>query len=247
MPGGVSVAFLGSGDAFGSGGRLQTCMCVSFNATRFLIDCGATSLTALKRSDIDPNTIDAVVVSHLHGDHFVGLPFLILDGHFAKRERPLTIVGPAGMQKRVTDPIEMMFPGSSVVPLRFAVTCAKFREREPISFGSWAVVPYAVIHPSGAPAYALRVEVDGVTLAYSGDTEWTDALIDVAKGSDMFVCEAYTFDRRVRFHLDYATVLERLAEFGSQRVILTHMGGEMLRRLNEVKAETAQDGDVVQL
>ena len=243
----ATVQFLGSGDAFGSGGRLQTCICVSARAMRFLIDCGATSLTAMQQSEIDPNTIDAVLVSHLHGDHFAGVPFLILDGQFAKRERPLTIVGPIGIEKRMTDAMEVMFPGSSRVRSRFPVSYSEWQEREPTQLGSLTVVPYAVIHPSGSPAYALRIEIDGVTVAYSGDTEWTDVLCEVAKRSHLFVCEAYTFDRRVRFHLEYAAIRERLQELDSRRVILTHMGKDMLRRLDEVTIETAHDGYVVQL
>jgi ribonuclease BN (tRNA processing enzyme) len=102
-----------------------------------------------------------------------------------------------------------------------------------------------VVHPSGAPAHALRVETDGVVIAYSGDTEWTDVLLDAARDSDLFICEAYRFDQKVKFHLDYATVRDRLAELASRRVVLTHLGEEMLRRRDEVTLECAQDGQIL--
>jgi len=243
----VRIRFLGSGDAFASGGRLNACLHLEGGPEPMLIDCGATALVALKRARIDPASIGCVVLSHLHGDHFAGVPFLILDGQFAKRERSLTIVGPVGIQKRMTDAMEVLFPGSSTVRSRFPINYAEWHEREPTRLGSLTVVPYTVNHPSGSPAHALRMEVDGVTIAYSGDTEWTEALLDAAKGSHLFLCEAYTFDRKVKYHLDYATVLERLKDFDSRRVVLTHMGQDMLRRLDEVTVETAQDGHVVQL
>ena len=87
-PRGATVTFAGSGDAFSNGGR------------HVLLDCGATSLSALKRLGLDPGEIAAVFVSHLHGDHFGGLPFLILDGQFSRRVRPLAVVGPPGTSAR---------------------------------------------------------------------------------------------------------------------------------------------------
>ncbi len=93
----MRVLIAGSGDAFGSGGRFQTCIALADDAQAApttLIDCGATSLTALRKLQIDPAQITTVVVTHLHGDHFGGLPFLILDGQFRRRTRDLTILGP---------------------------------------------------------------------------------------------------------------------------------------------------------
>ena len=87
------MTFAGSGDAFGSGGRLQACIHLQPPRPQapVLLDCGATSLPALRRCGLDPGAIAAVFVSHLHGDHFGGLPFLILDAQFAGRTAPLAV------------------------------------------------------------------------------------------------------------------------------------------------------------
>ena len=81
----VRVQFLGSGDAFGSGGRFQACIHVHAPYTNLLLDCGASSVIAMKRFGVAPNDIDAILISHVHGDHFGGIPFFILDAQFLSR------------------------------------------------------------------------------------------------------------------------------------------------------------------
>jgi ribonuclease BN (tRNA processing enzyme) len=86
------VTFAGSGDAFGSGGRYQACIHLRrAGHAPVLLDCGATSLSALKSLGLDPGEISTVFISHLHGDHFGGLPFLILDGQFTRRTGPHSV------------------------------------------------------------------------------------------------------------------------------------------------------------
>src|SRR6266545_4017327 len=153
----VQVRFVGSGDAFGSGGRWQTCIRIASGGQVMLIDCGATSLVALKAQGLDPGSIDAVAVTHLHGDHFGGLPFLILDGQFTRRARPLLIAGPPGVRARVETAMEALFPGSTAVQRKFEVGFVELAERRTENVGSAAVTGFPVVHASGAPPYALRV------------------------------------------------------------------------------------------
>lgn len=243
----VTLTFLGSGDAFGTEGRFQTCLALRGGGPTILVDCGASSLIAMKRFGVVPNEVAAVVLSHLHGDHFGGLPFLVLDGQFARRTTPLVVAGPPGVRERVERTMEVLFPGSTRVERRFAVDYVELAERVPTPVTAARVTAFAVEHPSGAPAYALRLDYGGRTLTYSGDTEWTDALVDAARDADCFVCEAYTFDRKLRFHLDYTTLHAEAPRFGARRIILTHMGPSMLARRAEAAFECASDGLVLSL
>jgi ribonuclease BN (tRNA processing enzyme) len=236
------VRVLGSGDAFGSGGRLQACLHVRAGGHELLLDCGATALVGMRRFGVDPSAIETVVLSHLHGDHFGGIPLLVLDGQFRHRSRRLTVAGPPGVEARVREAMEVLFPGSSTVRRAFAVEFVELADREPVGLGAVTVTPYAVVHPSGAPALALRVAGEGRVLAYSGDTEWTESLVEVARDADLFVCEAYVFDRRVRYHLDYRTLAENRPRLGCRRLVLTHMSGDMLGRLPLPGVECAEDG-----
>lgn len=221
----VRVTILGSGDAFGSGGRFQTCIALaadSADTLTVLLDCGATSLIALRQQQIDPNQIEAVLVSHLHGDHFGGLPFLVLDGQFRRRTHDLTVFGPPGTRARLEQAMEVLFPGSSSVQRRFAVHVGEYVDRRPIKLGLLRVTPYEVRHASGAPAYALRVEGPDVSVAYSGDSEWTDALVDAADDVDLFICEGYS-PTPVRWHLDLDTLAHHRDQLNCRRLVLTHL------------------------
>lgn len=243
----LSLTFLGSGDAFGSGGRFQTCMYLASDSARLLIDCGASSLIALKRAGVDPLGIDAVTVSHLHGDHFAGLPFLVLDARFSRRSAPLVVVGPPGLQARVEAAMEVLFPGSSTVSRPFEIEWIELDDRATATAGGAQIQAFHVIHPSGAPAAAQRITCDGAVITYSGDTEWTDALIDASQDADLFVCEAYFFEKRVKFHLDYRTLEQHLPRISARRLVITHMNSDMLRHVDDVPTEAAYDGLTVTL
>ncbi|MCH7836585.1 MAG: MBL fold metallo-hydrolase [Chloroflexi bacterium] len=241
-----SVQFLGSGDAFGSGGRHQACVLVRTDTTRFHIDCGSSSLIAMRRFEVDPVEIDAILISHLHGDHFGGLPFFILEAQFiSRRTKPLVVAGPPGLEARVRQAQEVLFPGSSQPQQKFALEFVEPNEGSETRVGSLAATPYSVAHASGAPAYAWRIQCGDKVIAYSGDTEWTDALVWVGKGADLFICEAYYFEKKVRYHLDYQALMSHRDELGCRRLILTHMNDDMLSRLEDVNMEWAEDGKCV--
>lgn len=242
----MRVTVLGSSDAFGSGGRLHTCFHVSAWGVEFLIDCGATALMGLERQGLDPNRISAIFITHLHGDHFAGLVWwLIHANHMASRTAPLTVTGPAGIEKRFTTAAEALFPGSTTTPRKFDLRFVEYREREPLDVEGVRVTPFEVSHPSGAPPYALRVEVEGKIVTFSGDTEWVESLVDAASGSDLFICECFAFETEARYHLNWRTIEKNLGRLGAKVILLTHMGPEMLANRAAVKADNvrlAEDG-----
>ena len=244
----VTVTFAGSGDAFGSGGRFQACIHVRLRGQApFLVDCGSTSLTALKAAGLDPGEIGTVLVSHLHGDHFGGLPYLVLDGQFRGRTRPLTVAGPPGTAARLRQAMEVLFPGSADVARRFRVEVTELVPGGRTTVGGIGVASFEVIHPSGAPPLALRLTVGGQVIAYTGDTAWTDALPAVADGAGLLIAEAYYFSKAVPYHLSFADLAAHRSELACRRVVLTHMSADMLARGDQPGFETARDGCVIQL
>ena len=233
----MRLQVLGCGDAFGSGGRFHTCfhvdtsvdIPVDASGDAFLIDCGASALIAIRRFGVDPNRIRTVFLTHLHGDHFGGLPWLILDGQLVSgRTDPLTVVGPPGTADRLPAAMEVLFPGSSTVERRFRVEVVEMEAGRPVETGGVRATAFTMRHPSGAPAHALRIEAGGKVVSYTGDTEWVEDIVAAGRGADLMIAEGYTVERPVKFHLDWATLRRRLPEIAPKRLMLTHMSPEML-------------------
>ena len=250
-PGQVTVTFAGSGDAFGSGGRFQACIHLRGpdGAAPVLLDCGATSLTALRRSGLDPGDIAAVFVSHLHADHFGGIPFFILNAQFARRAGPLSVIGPGGTGRRLAELTEAMFPGSASVPQRFAVEVIELEPGETGAAAGVAVTAFAAEHPSGAGSrpLALRLTIGGTVIGYTGDTAWTGELPAVAAGTDLLIAEAYYRSRKIPYHLRLDDLVEHRDELASRRIVLTHMSDDVLEHPDETGFERARDGLVLRI
>jgi ribonuclease BN (tRNA processing enzyme) len=244
----MRLQFVGCGDAFGSGGRSNTCFHLTGAQTNLLIDCGASSLPALKRFDIARNAIDLILITHFHGDHFAGLPFFLLDAQFSRRSRPLVIAGPEGIETRLTQVMEALFENSSRTPRKFELSVVALAPAESSTFGAVTVTPFPVVHgESGGPFLGYRIEAEGRVIAYSADTEWTDTLVPLAREADLFIAEAYYYDRIVKNHLSLTTLEAHLPEINPKRLVLTHMSDDMLGRLPGLAYAAAHDGMIVEL
>ena len=244
----VSVTFVGAGDAFGSGGRFNTCILVDGANVRFAIDFGATTLTALNKLEIPHNSIDAILLTHMHGDHFGGIPFMLLDAMLgARRDRPLTIAGPGNLQARIAAATEALFPGSAAMTPKFPLHFVELPVGRATDVLGLTVTPYAARHTPQTDPTALRIAVDDKIVTYSGDGEWTPELNAASREADLFIAECYFHGKAVKGHMSYPDILAHKQDFAAKRMILTHLGPEMLAQAPELTEECAEDGLVVAL
>jgi ribonuclease BN (tRNA processing enzyme) len=243
----TTVRVLGCSDAFSSGGRLFPAFLVQSRSATFLIDCGPTVLVGMKRLGLDADMLDAVLISHFHGDHFGGMPFLEIElAIMRRRKRALLVGGPPGVEDRVHTLINACYP--ALTPgQRITYEFSEWHETEPVTIGPVRVTASPVVHTPEARPYALRIEIDGRTIAYSGDTEWTDALIPLAAGADLFICEATTFSAPVPNHVSYEALMQHRDRFSYRRMLVTHMSDEMLAQLPVEGADAAEDGLLIEL
>lgn len=240
----MQLTVVGCGDAFGSRGRYNTSFLLEAGGEHVLVDCGATSLVRLKQLQVSIDQIDTIIITHFHGDHYGGVPFLILSRHFEYEHKPLRIIGPPGIKEKLYTLQEALYPGTSEFYEVLGVSFVEY------SAGSWqayddlAVYAREVTHAPLSNPHGLKLKWKGSVFSYSGDTSWNDCLIDLASGSDLFIIECNNFIDRTTGHLSYEEILEKQSLFDTKKMYLTHMSTEVLDQ-PELEIERLEDSQVL--
>jgi len=239
----IDLTCLGTGDAFGSVGRHNAGYLVRTAETSLLLDAGPSVLVALKSLQHEPEPIDAVVISHLHGDHFGGVPFLLLDFTYeTRRTRELTIVGPPGVEERVRTLYHTLYSERRGQPIPFPVKFVEVANGSTFEIADARIESFAVPHQTCELSLGHKLSSGGRSLVYSGDTPWTDDLIRQSSGSDLFLCECSTFDSEVPRHVRYVELEENRKRLECKDILLVHIGRDVRQRAGEIDLPLADDG-----
>ncbi len=242
------VVCIGTSDAFGAGGRRQSAYLLRGPNGALLLDCGATTATGLANLAIDRREIDAIAVSHFHGDHFGGIPGLLLAAVYGdQRRHPLRVAGPVGIEERVRNAAWALGHPIEGRDLGFELQFQELRAGVPLALAGFEVEAFATRHAPESCPHGLLCRVDGRTLAFSGDTGWFDELPARVRGAHLFLCECTQLEQGYPYHLSLEELEARRAAFDCGRLVLTHLGPEMRAHRDYRGFEVADDGLVLKV
>ncbi len=250
----TTLTFLGTGNAFNEDGYFSTAVWIETERREnVLVDAGPTTLAAMRRAEVDPDAVDAVFITHLHGDHIAGWPFLVLDLALrARRERPLDVYGPIGTQAAL-DALAHVSYGDAIAPPRAAFE-TRFHELDVESrdddrvFDSLAFAVVPVEHHPSSLGYLLST--GGHRIGITGDTGWCSGLEELAQRSSLLVAECTTVDETAAAHLSLAEFRARRGALSVERIVLVHTNGAVRSSLRGEAIPgvvTVTDGEVMVL
>ncbi len=219
----LDLLFLGSGNAFAAG-RYWSSFLLN---DRYLFDASPVVLPHLKQCKVPTEEIDAVFISHFHGDHFFGLPFLLLEYvEIGPRTKDLTIFGPPGIQQRVRTVTEAGYPHLLSKEKSYQESYRDLRDGLEGEVAGLKFLARSDNHVADLECFGFRVQVGDRTVAYSGDSVMCDALLDLADGADVFVVECSCWDGTCGPHLGPNDIRELRRRLGPKPTfILTHLDG----------------------
>ena len=245
----VTVTLMGTGDAFASFGRSQSGYLIDAPAGRILLEAGPGLLPALKGRGVTTDSFDLLLISHLHGDHFAGLPFLILDYMWeTRRKRPLTVAGPPKLEERTWALMRTMFPHFELDKIKHKLKFVVLEPGASIRLGKFKVSAIRSPHTKPEISLSLRIDAGGKSIVFSGDSGWNDGLVEFSEGADLFLCECtYYESTQLKFHLNYPLLKANRDKFKVRRMVLTHLGREVLSREDEIALEVGYDGMKIEI
>ncbi|TDD80739.1 MBL fold metallo-hydrolase [Actinomadura darangshiensis] len=213
---------------------------VSGAGTRMWVDAGTGTLAQLQRH-VRLEDLDAIWISHLHADHSADLLTAYYAALYAdiRLAAPIPLYGPPGIADRLAD---FLTNTSTRSPVESAFAVEELHDGHQAKAGALTLTGRAVSH--GMPAFALRVETEGRSLVYSGDTAPCPALTDLSEGCDVLLCEADSDQaspgEQVHHTPEDAADTARAAQAG--RLIVTHVGRSLTPQDAVARASTRFDG-----
>lgn len=242
------VVFIGTSDAFGAGGRRQSAILLRAPNGGVLLDCGATTSSGLCDLGIHRDELDAIVVSHFHGDHYGGIPSLLLAALYEDdRKKPLRVVGPRGIESRVRNLAAAMCYAVEDREWSFPIQFEEFHAGQSLEVGPVKLQAFETAHQSHTCPHGVVVDTGQERIAFSGDTGWFPDLPRHIGEADLFISECTYHSKQFDYHLNHEALVAHRHEFVCGRIVLTHLGTEMTDRRGKVDFETADDGSVFKL
>jgi ribonuclease BN (tRNA processing enzyme) len=235
------LVILGAGDAFATGGKHTTSFLLDESNEGYLIDCGVSSLVRLKQINYPVSNLKGIILTHFHGDHFGGIPFIILSLKIEyDYSGSFVIAGPIGVREKVMELQEILYPGTGSFIDELNVIFVEYEAGWQL-IGDLEVKAVPVTHAPPSSPHGLKLKWKGKMMSFSGDTEWDERLIDLAQNTELFITECNNYKKDSPGHLSLETLISKAPMLSSNRIMLSHMGREVLE-LKSCPFERLYDG-----
>jgi ribonuclease BN (tRNA processing enzyme) len=256
----MRLTVIGSADAFNSGGRGHSCYLLeSAGAGALMVDFGPTALMGLRHASFEPNRLDGIVFTHMHGDHIGGFPFILIDALYnGVRRRELPILGPARtrecLEALLDATYDEMKDRMSLVPISIdELTPGQTRD-----FVGYRIEAFAAEHmdPPHRPLCLRITDPQGTVVAFSGDTLPCPGLFAAAQGASLLVAECTRLAQPAGHHCTWEDWKQQIPTLGAKSLMLTHLGADVRARVPDLEAQMrdaripvrfAEDGLVIDL
>jgi len=238
------VIVIGSGNAFNSSGRAHPCFLLeSVSGSRLLLDAGATALYILQRQKIDLSALDCMLISHYHGDHFLGLPFILLQMQIIlKRKQEFTILGPPGLSQVCQQLMDIAYPGFNI---DFKIIYQEIHDKE-YQAGDFSITPFPVLHRPESLGFRISGP-SGKTVAYTGDTGLNDNVFVLVENVDLAIIEMSLLkqeDPPVP-HIALDEIISRRSELKARKIVFSHLYNDVAAEITRLNlGEVAEDGKI---
>lgn len=241
----MKVVFLGVGEAFDE--KLPNTSVwirteAQGNPRSILLDCGFTVPALYWLQTSDPEDLDAIWISHFHGDHFFGMPALLLRLWEMKRTRPLIIAGQDGIEEVIRGAVQLAYPNflkKLAYPLDFV--SVRPGEARVIAGLEWGFA----INGHGQQDLAVRIADGERSVFYSGDGEPTPDTLSLARGCDLVIHEAFRLKEASGGHGTVSRCIDFAREAGVRALALVHVQREERRdRYQEILRTLEQADDL---
>ena len=219
----LDLQFVGTGNAFAPGGLCWNGFVVN---GKYLFEAPPQALQVLNKFGVDTMTdLDGVVISHHHGDHFLGLPSLLLQWKFGRRTRPVRIIGPTGTQALATSIATSVYPG--IMETAYEIEWDERLPGESFRLGELELEALGMRHDERlSGSLGFKAALGTRRFAYTGDSAMCDSVLDLARHGEVLVSECASRDEQIAVHMNLRDDIPnvRAAMKADATLLLTHLG-----------------------
>jgi len=237
----MRVTFAGVGEAFDEN-FANTSLLVESANTSLLIDCGFTAASEFWKTSKHPLELDGVYISHFHGDHYFGIPALLVRFVQEGRTKPLKLIGQQGIEARIDQLLTLAYP-NSLSKAKFDIQFIESSPETKVALGDMHMEFAFGDHPM--PCLAVKVEANGKAVFHSSDGRPTEETRALASGCQLIVHESFTLETDSPGHGTVDSSIKFGQQAGADTVTLVHIRREVRRdKMPEIKSLCKNAGNI---